>query len=107
MHIGDLDATASGKNDWNARVTVYVHTNTHGLLSGATVTGVWGGSASGTASCVTDRKGKCTVQSPRVPSNSTVTFTVSGVTRTGWSYDAAANHDPDGGSNGTTVSVSR
>ena len=36
---------------------------------------------------------------------SSVTFTVNNVTYANSSYDAGANHDPDGDSNGTTIVV--
>jgi hypothetical protein len=36
-----------------------------------------------------------------------VTFTVSTVTLAGNTYNAGANHDPDGSSNGTTIIVSQ
>jgi hypothetical protein len=36
-----------------------------------------------------------------------VTFTVTSVTRTGSTYTAAANHDPDGDSDGTAIVVFR
>jgi hypothetical protein len=35
------------------------------------------------------------------------TFTVSGVSSTGLTYTAAFNHDPDGDSNGTAITVAR
>jgi hypothetical protein len=34
-----------------------------------------------------------------------VTFTVSNVTLAGNTYNASANHDPDGDSNGTSITV--
>src|SRR4029079_15492365 len=59
-HFGNLDASASNtKNSWQATVTVTVHDPTHSGLSGATVTGTWGGGFSGTASCTTNGAGQC------------------------------------------------
>jgi hypothetical protein len=34
-----------------------------------------------------------------------VTFTVSSVVKTGYTYMPASNHDPDGDSNGTAITV--
>lgn len=93
---------------WTARATVYVHSAAHGAVSGATVTGSWSGGASGTASCVTDRRGRCTITSAKLPlALASATFTVSGVSRSGQAYDAAANHDPDGSSDGTAIVIAR
>jgi hypothetical protein len=34
-----------------------------------------------------------------------VRFTVTNIAATGYTYDASGNHDPDGDSNGTTITV--
>jgi hypothetical protein len=36
-----------------------------------------------------------------------VTFTVTNLSKAGVRYDAAANHDPDGDSNGTVIVVNQ
>lgn len=80
-----------------------------GAVAGALVTGTWSNGASGTASCTTTSAGTCTIQKTKL-SKATVAsapFTVTGVTLTGSTYTAAANHDPDGDSNGTTIVVIR
>jgi hypothetical protein len=46
------------------------------------------------------------VTSGRIRNNrNSVTFTVNNVTRSGFTYQASANHDPDGDSNGTSIIV--
>jgi hypothetical protein len=106
--VGDLDGAAKGKRNWSFKVTVYVHDADHDLVAGATVIGYWTGDTSGASSCVTNRKGKCSVQSPRLSSGDTsVTFTVDSVSFSGYAYDANANEDPDGDSDGTTITVTR
>jgi PKD repeat protein len=111
-HVGDLDgarATVPGSR-WRALVTATVHDQGHNPVAGATVTGVWNaGDANGrTLSCTTAGNGRCTVQSGRI-SNSTasVTFLVTNVAAAGAVYQSSDNHDPDGDSNGTSITVPR
>jgi VCBS repeat-containing protein len=104
MHIGDLDGILSGGGGWTAVVTATVHNGLHNAVAGATVTGTWGGDASGSGSCgsPTDASGQCTI-TIGMNGNKTVTFTVTNVTHSTLPYDPAANHDPDGDSNGTVI----
>ena len=105
-HIGDLDgSTTSSKNTWRAAVTVTVHDAAHTGSSGATVTGTFGGGYSGSATCTTNGAGQCVVQTGSMNRNRTsVTFTVTNVSGP-LAYGAASNHDPDGSSNGTSITV--
>ena len=109
MHVGDLDgsATLKGKN-WTARVTIRVENATHGALANATVSGVWSNGASGSANCRTSVVGVCTVSKASISTTvGSVTFTITGVTLSGRTYDASANHDSDDDSTGTMIVVSR
>ena len=57
---------------------------------------------------VVGRKGTCTVASPAVARTSTeITFRVMGATAAGYTYDKGANHDPDGSSDGTTITITK
>ena len=105
-HVGDLDGSATNtKNSWQAAVTVTVHDAVHQGLSGATMTGTWSGGFSGSASCTTDAAGQCVVQTGSISRNKpSVTFTVTNVTSS-LTYAAAGNHDPDGSSNGSSITV--
>jgi hypothetical protein len=105
IHIGDLDgARTVSKKNWSASVTVAVHDASHKLMSGAVVTGSW--SVGGTSSCTTSRSGVCTISKSGIVLGATsVTFTISGVTLAGYGYDSGANHDVDGGTNGTTITI--
>ena len=109
MHVGDLDGskTSQGRNNWTALVTITMHNASHGLVSGATVSGSWSAGASGTASCTTNGTGKCTVskgglKKANIPS---VAFTVTGATHATLTYSVADNHEPDGDSTGTSITV--
>jgi PKD repeat protein len=106
-HVGDLDGAGTTQGgSWTAIVTIIVHDSSHVALAHSIVSGSW--TAGGAASCTTNENGQCTVSRSSV-SNGTklVTFTVSGVTHAVLTYKPADNHDPDGDSNGTSITVSR
>ncbi len=110
LHVGDLDASAvdARRNRWDATVAVVVHDAGDQPVPGATVQGRWSGGANGAGSCVTDGSGTCTVSKSGVKGNqASVTFAVEAVTAVDSVYDAGANHDPDGDSDGTMVVVGR
>jgi serine protease AprX len=117
MHVGDLDgarAWLSGNRAWTATVTVTVHegqapeTGNPVLVQGATVTGTWSGGLSGTGTCTTGTGGTCSVTANNINKKKTsVTFTVNNVSKSNYSYVSTANHDPDGDSNGTSITVTR
>lgn len=108
VHVGDLDGSRTvGKRNWSSSVTIRVHNAAHGAVSSAAVTGAWSGAGvSGSGSCTTNTSGQCTVSKNNIPLTTTsVTFTVTGVTKSGATYPPGANHDMDGGSNGTAITV--
>ena len=87
-------------------MTIGVHTSTDAALAGAVVTGTW--SSGGTARCTTGTNGRCLVSRTKLPSaTASVTFVVTSVTWSGGTYVPSANHDPDGDSNGTTISIAK
>ena len=107
MHVGDLDGTSTSQsNRWTATVTITVHNANHNPLANATVTGNWSNGASGAATCTTGSNGTCSVTKSGIRNGkSSVTFTVSNVTRASYTFESASNHDPDGSSNGTRIVV--
>jgi len=108
MHIGDLDGTSSGSGRWTATVTITLHDANHNPVANATVSGNWSNGASGSASCTTNSNGQCSVTKSDISrGKSSVTFTVNNVSRSGYTYNPDNNHDPDGGSNGTRIVVSK
>jgi hypothetical protein len=107
VYIGDLDGlgTRVGK-PWVAVVTVTVLSDGQ-PVAGATVAGMWAG-GTGATSCVTDGAGQCTVTSDEQGRQTeALEFTVTDVGAGGVVYDPAANTDPDGDSDGTTITVLR
>jgi hypothetical protein len=109
MHVGDLDAssTPGTGNRWNASVTITIHDSNENPLANATVSGTWSSGTTGSGSCVTNSLGQCTITKNNISKVSTVLFSVTNVTHSSNSYNAAANHDPDGDSNGTSITVYR
>jgi subtilisin len=110
LHVGDLDGTASVKGKsgkWEAFVTVTVHDAGHLPVPNATVSGEWSGAKIGPASGTTGGDGTVTIGTGNLNSGTSVTFTVTNVTHDTLDYAAAANHDADGDSNGTTITVNR
>lgn len=112
IHVGDLDAiTSSSKRTWSATVEILVHDASHNPINGATITGVWNPAGLASDECTTGDlggNGTCIVLYPSIPKKQgTVTFTVTSVTMSGKTYDVTVNHDPDGDSNGITITVSK
>ncbi len=107
MHVGDLDGASTVQSGgWTAMVTSTVHDSSHSPVANATVSGSW--SNGGTGSCTTSGSGQCAVSQSGLPRRTgSVTFTVASVTHATLTYKAADNHDPDGDSNGTSITVSR
>ena len=59
-------------------------------------------------SCVTDISGACSLLSGRAVGRSTsMTFTVTGISHATLAYQPVSNHDPDGDSNGTTITIQK
>jgi hypothetical protein len=106
-HVGDLDgsATSVGRRYWRGTVDVQVHDDAERPVIGATLTAAWSGGYSGTVRCVTDGTGRCTVATGSIRNNVyTTMLSVVDVEHPSASY-TAANHDPDGDSDGTRVTV--
>jgi hypothetical protein len=109
-HIGDLDGAKQTVNNksWRALVTVTVHNDTHAAVANATVSGTWSGGLTGTGTCVTNASGVCTITSANISTrNASATFTVSSISASGYAYQASSNHDPDGDSSGTTLTITK
>jgi len=107
MHVGDLDGSAvTKKSGWTATVTVKTEDASNNPLAGVLVTGSW--SDGSTASCTTGSSGTCTLPVKSVGKrSSSITFTVTNLSKAGFTYQSSANHDPDGDSTGTAITVSK
>lgn len=110
LHISDLDnrSIANGANQWDAKVEVEVHDIFHNPAAGAKVTANFSGvNLNSNVSCTTGTNGRCTLSKTRLNNVPTtfVTVKVTAVTKTGFTYQAAWNHDPDGDSDGTVIQI--
>lgn len=116
-HIHDLDGSSapSGKNKWTATVDVYVvgtELEALGFVLGVDPTTItFSLSAGGTVSCTTPAggvDGVCSATTPVLSKGTkSITLTVVSVTTPGFVYDAADNHDADGDSTGTSITIAR
>jgi len=108
-HVGDLDGSASSdRSVWTARVIITVHNAIHQIVAGAVVSGTWSGGATGTGTCTTGAGGTCSIVSASLKKrDNTATFTVTGITASGLSYSASQNHEPDGDSTGTAITIAK
>lgn len=110
MRVADLDRAAKGKGKsgkWEAFVTVNVRDNAGAAVAGATVSGNWSGAVSRSVSGVTGSGGLLALTTGQISGGTSVTFTVTNVAAAGVTYTPAANGDPDGDSNGTTITIAR
>jgi large repetitive protein len=104
-HIADLDGSSTSQgNTWTANVQVLVHDGAHKAAAGATVSYTWSSGAKG--SCVTGTTGQCQASVAGIRKNvGSIVLTVTNVTHPSLTYAAAGNHDPDGDSDGTAISI--
>lgn len=105
MHVGDLDGATSlkGKSGkWEAVVTVMIHDASHNPVANASVTATWSGGKSVTGT--TGTNGTVSFATGAITGTS-VTLTIDGVTHPSLGYDSLLNHDPDGDSDGTSITV--
>lgn len=106
IHVSDLDGSSEkkGKRNWKASVSIEILNWNDDPENFVEVSGFWSGGVTGTASCTTVTNGICTVISDRT-SGSSVTFTVTDAVDSNFVYDSTLNSDPDGDSNGTSITV--
>jgi subtilisin family serine protease len=114
LHVGDLDGSSSlvyvrnRLKGWSAAVTVLVHDKDNNPVSEAVVSYTWSGGYSSTSYATTDSAGLCTISTGTISTKKiSVTFTVNNVSKTSYTYAVADNHDPDGDSDGTTITINR
>ena len=74
-----------------AKATVWIKNDSGANVSGATVTGNWTGIVTGTSSGATGADGKVILSSPTTKKSGTITFCVTNVVASGYTYDPALN----------------
>ena len=102
VHVGDLEGSVRGKKNWKATIFITAHYSNESAVVGALVSGSW--SNGGSASCLTNTNGECTVEQRTKENN--LTFTVSNISADS-NYDAGENHDIDGDTDGTSITINR
>lgn len=108
VHVGDLDSVSiDNGRTWTPAAAVLVLDNNANPVSGAAVTAVWGGGT--VTESTTGIDGLCTLAYPSDLRKNvgSIDCTITDVGYTGLTYDSAANTDPDGDSDGTTITVAK
>jgi aqualysin 1 len=83
-------SSVSSGGKWTARVTIAVVSSTGAPVPNATVAGTW--SNGGSTTCLTGTTGTCQVAKSGIKNNvGSVGWTVTGVTRSSSTYDAAGS----------------
>jgi predicted extracellular nuclease len=106
--IADLDAVGVQiVGRWLAVAIIHVHDEDGRPIAGATVQGVWLGDSVLPVSCTTGASGRCSVSTTAYRRTSQVSFQVDDVSHGSAAYDPGANQDPDGDSDGTSLTVTQ
>ena len=104
VHVGDLDDTSALlATGWRAQVRILVEDQGQAVVPGAVVTGKWPNGTTGT--CTTNVSGLCKIGRKLAKSKLSIVFTVTKVTSAVGAYKPADNHDPDGDSTGTKITL--
>ena len=105
VNVSDLDATKSTtKTGWSTTVTIKVVNASGQAVSGVKVDGKFNATA---VSCTTGATGTCTVSASAKNTTTSLTYSVTNLSGTGFTYNSAANADPDGDSNGTSIVIAK
>lgn len=109
VHVSDLDASSiSNGGTWSAEILVEVQ-DAGELVTGAVVEGTWSLSGSGPirVDCVTGTSGRCLIGNEGIKKrDGQVTFSVTAINADS-GYEPTLNDDPDGDSDGTSITVSK
>jgi subtilisin family serine protease len=95
MDVSDLTGSAKKVNakTWKATVTVTVKDETGAFVSGATVKGTW--NSGSTVTATTGTSGTCSFSSNFSTTVASVTFEVTDIVKSGYTYDATLDSAPD------------
>lgn len=107
MHVGDLDANIvlANKNRWCAEFTVKIVDSNGNPVNGADVSFSLSGNDSGSGQVTTGSDGTASYQAAWINGSGSVTFTVTDVTHATLTYSPGDNDDPDGDSDGTSITA--
>lgn len=108
VHVGDLEMSSEplARNRWQATVRVKVVDDQGDPVPSAAVSGQWSNGANGSDTQSTDSFGWTSFSKSNLKSGvASVTFSVTGISHAGLSYESAGNSDADGDSDGTSILV--
>jgi PKD repeat protein len=93
MRVADIamKLTVNKSRTARADATVKVLDASGSAVPGATITGTWSGIVAGNVSGITASNGVVTLASPNTKASGTFTFTVTGVSLSGYSYNSTLN----------------
>jgi PKD repeat protein len=92
LYVANIAMTlSSSSKGYQATATVTVRDQNGNVRSGATVAGSWSGLTSGSASKSTNTSGNAVFTSTRTKTRGTFVFTVTGITRSGYTYSPGTN----------------
>jgi PKD repeat protein len=92
LYIANIAMSLSStKQGYQATATVTVRNQNGSVVPNASVTGQWSGLTTGTASKATGRAGTAAFASVRTKNRGTFTFTVTGITLSGYAYAPTRN----------------
>jgi hypothetical protein len=112
MHIGDLDTTNDGSRRglWWLEYTILVHDAAENPVANAQVEFFWSDSEETPRYCWTDDSGLCRDEFGEIVTGyqyasfmCELTLTVVDILHDSLLYEASENHDPDGDSDGTSI----
>jgi hypothetical protein len=104
--VGDLDQeTLLRSTVWGARIQITVHDAAEAPVPNVTVSGNWSAGTPFESSCTTNSSGWCYVRDQVPNAIGSVSYSVTDISGAASPYTPAANHDPDGDSDGTTIAV--
>jgi hypothetical protein len=107
-HVADLDGRGSATNwwfVWRATVDIQIHDNLNQPVAQAEVDIDW--SDGSEDSCTTDSSGICRITGFQWIWSGSIALSGVDVYHQELSYDPTANKDPDGDSNGTSITIRR
>jgi PKD repeat protein len=92
IHVSNIAmTTVTKRGSTRAYATVSVLDASGKVVEGATVAGNWSGVVSGSSSGMTGRGGTVKLSSPSTTKSGTFTFTITGISIPGYTYDATQN----------------
>jgi hypothetical protein len=103
LHVADLDNLSTAqKNTWTAVIKILVYNGNDKAVGGVNVTGMTPSGKKFSSTTITN--GTCQIVFTNQPKTLlTFTFTIVSLTKSGSTYVPAMNRDPDGDSDGTTI----